>query len=251
MKTLSMAFTTLAALALASCGSSNSTSSGAPTCTPAPFTAADPTGAEAYCVAFYDALCARAYRDCVTELGGLRGMYPDEATCRTAEGSLCASRDFSTTAVNAGCGGACISLIQTSACSLFTGPEPTACVAASGSVPPPCTATITPGTLSDTIGTGDPIYDGGHSKTYCISLTAGQSVTISTAAPVSGLAIGDTVLHLLDAAGTQVSTDDDSGTGFYSLISAYPVTATGVYKIVVRGWSPSVVGAYQLTVSVL
>jgi hypothetical protein len=216
------------------------------TCNPTPQTVANPAAAEEFCIAVYGALCDRAFGDCAAQIG-LTGTFSSAAECKAAmTGAACAVS--STAWIDAPCASACVAVIRGGSCAVFTGSEPQACLVATGDFPPPCTATISAGTLPDTIDAQDPRYDGGYAHTYCISFTAGQAVTIRTAAPSLGAAIDDTVLHLLGPTGAQLASDDDGGTGLYSLITA-TIPATGEYRIVVRGFSPSYVGSYDLTVT--
>jgi len=213
------------------------------TCNPTPQTTADPQGAAGHCLALVGAICERGFGDCSAVID-LPFSSADE--CTTSLGSSCigASNDW----YDAPCGEACVAYARTGPCSIFTGPEPQACSAATGSLPLACTATIPLGTVSDTLTVSDPMYDGGHARTYCIALTSGQAVTIRTSAPTSGTPIPDTVLHLLGPTGAQLASNDDWGGGLYSSIST-TVPTTGTYKIVVRGYSSSDVGGYQLTVT--
>jgi hypothetical protein len=61
-------------------------------------------------------------------------------------------------------------------------------------------------------------------------------------------ALGDSYIHLYGPDGTtQLTTDDDSGPGAYSLIN-YTFTATGTYFVKVRGYSASYTGSYVINV---
>lgn len=249
MKTISKAVLVTAALMLAACPDDSTTYS-APVCEPAPFTVADAAGAEAYCINSSNAICQRAFGDCSVELSSLSGFFANYAECSASLTADCQATNYSTTGVNAGCAALCLADIQTFACSAFLGAEPTECGAATGTVATPpgsCSATITTGTIQDTITSADPLYSSYPSKTYCISFTAGQNVTITTAAPTSGTAIDDTVIYLLSPTGTQLAVNDDYGATWYSQIN-YSITTSGSYKIVVRGWGGAL-GSYRLTVA--
>lgn len=218
------------------------------TCNPTPQTTANPTGAAQFCTAFYGALCDRGFTDCVTQLG-IAPYFSSAAECR-AEMTFDCDETTSTTWLDAACGASCLALVQHGSCAVFESPtEPAACAAAVGEFAPACTATISPGTITDTITSADPMLDGGYAHTYCISLLGGRTVTITTAAPTNGgYAIRDTVLYLYGPNGARLATNDDSS-GLYSLVSL-TVPATGEYRIVVRGYSAGHVGSYDLTVAV-
>lgn len=237
------------ALAVIAQGCSND-DDGAPlssgTCDPTVQTAPDPAGAEAYCVAFLTSICDRGFADCVAEIG-ITAYFSSAAECRSVVTASCASDDYSNDWYDAPCGASCVGYVRTAPCSAFLGDEPQACVNATGSLPLACTATIGPGTFTDTISLADPIYDGGHARTYCISFSAGQSVVIQTSTPSSGSSIGDTVLHLLNPSGAQIAYNDDYN-GLYSRIST-TIAASGAYRIVVRGYSSSDTGSFDLTVT--
>lgn len=239
----------IAIVLLAATQACSSGDSSAPpgTCSPSAHTAPDPEGAAAYCAAFYDVVCERAFSDCAVEIG-LDTYFADAAACKATLQSTCTAD--ATDWYDAACGESCLAFGRTAPCSAFDGEEPQACAQATGSLPPACTATISPGTTtSDTISAADPMYDGGHARTYCITFAAGQSVTIETSAPLSGTALGDSVIHLIDPAGVEIASDDDSGYGFYSLLTSTLVTP-GEYRIVVRGFVSSVVGSFRLTTTV-
>jgi hypothetical protein len=216
------------------------------TCTPSAHTTPDPGGASAFCSAFYGALCDRAFSDCVAEVG-LSGYFPGVAECRSALELSCASGS-SDQWYDAPCGEACVAFVRAAPCRAFEGAEPQVCTLARGLLPPACIATISPGTLTDTIASGDPVYDDGHARTYCSAFAAGQSVVIETSAPPSGTPVGDTMLYLLDPAGVEIASDDDGGDGLYSRI-AMTIPASGEYRIVVRGYSSYALGTFQLTVT--
>jgi len=81
-----------------------------------------------------------------------------------------------------------------------------------------------------------------------LDLQAGTLLTISTAPP-SDLGT-DTYLEVYDSCtGSILISDDDSGPGFYSLISNWPVPHAGTYYIKVRGYSTSSTGPYVLSVT--
>lgn len=215
------------------------------TCSPGAHTTADPTGAEAYRTAYYGALCDRAFTDCGVELG--TGGYSSASECRAAFASLCSYGYFSHDYYDAPCGNACLDFIAHSPCSAFESSPPQACDEATGTFPPAC-ATISAGTISDTIVVGDPLLYGGHSRRYCLALTAGHSLTLETSAPLSGTEIVDTQLILLALDGTDLAYNDDY-TGSYSRIYVASLPATGTYEVIVAGYYPFDVGSYQLTVT--
>ncbi len=232
------------------CDNGEKTARNEPTgvCTPGAHTSADPASVTTYCTDFFAAFCDRAFGDCGAVLG--TGGFSSATECRTTYAASCAAVDFSNDWYDAPCASACIDVIRGAPCSVFQGNEPQACTDATGTVatpPPPCLATISSGTIADTISSSDPVYSNGHARSYCISLTAGHTVTIQTSAPLSGTPIGDTVLYLLGPDGTLITSNDDY-LGLYSQIVTI-ATVTGTHRIVVSGYTPSYVGSYQLTVT--
>jgi len=223
------------------------------TCSPAAHTAADPTGAESFCTALFAAACDRAFAGCGAELD--LGSFSSASECRAYYASLCNYVDFSNDWYDSPCGDACINYIERAPCSALVG-DVQACSEASGTLPPPppppppaCIATIYAGTISDTIVVGDPLYDGSHARTYCLSLTAGHSVTLETSAPLSGTEIYDTILYLIAPDGTLLASDDDGGVSLYSRIYVASLPASGTYHVIVTGFSSYDVGSYRLTVT--
>ncbi len=79
-----------------------------------------------------------------------------------------------------------------------------------------------------------------------ISFTAnaGDLITLGTEADGAS-PIDDTIIGLFDAAGNQLVIDDDSGPGFYSLISSFPAPATGTYYFGIIAYDAAAVGTYQ------
>jgi hypothetical protein len=114
------------------------------------------------------------------------------------------------------------------------------------------------GTVSVGVGGGSISYDqtvsGSISNTdygdrWTFSGTAGDVITIAMNTTNTTL---DTFLRLLNSSGTQVTSDDDSGEGNNSLISAYSLTANGTYTIVATRYnesSGSGYGDYRLVLS--
>jgi hypothetical protein len=165
--------------------------------------------------------------------------------------SVCAADNYSTDGYDAACASACVDIVQRGSCAIFTGSEPQACTMALVQVaqpPPSCVATIGSGTFTDTISTSDPLYHSTHSRTYCITLAAGQTIRLETLPPSYGTGIDDTVVYLVGPTGTELAYNDDGGTGFYSLLTTSVGTA-GSYRVIVSGWSSYDVGSYQLSVS--
>lgn len=62
---------------------------------------------------------------------------------------------------------------------------------------------------------------------------------------MNGISLGDTFLVLLDPAGVQLVSDDDSGPGLDSWIRSYSLPTTGQYTIIARGYSGEL-GTYTL-----
>ncbi len=224
-------------------------------CNPVANPAPDPAAAQSFCAAMYGAICDRGFTDCVSEIG-ISGSFASAADCRTFMTSVACSGSFTSYGYDASCAASCVDVIQRGSCGIFTVPdEPQACAAALVAITPPppppptCTATIGAGTITDTITSADPLYSGGYSHTFCIALAANQTIRIETLPPTSGTGIYDTVVYLLDPNGTVLGSDDDgSTTGLYSLLTR-TVPAAGQYRIIVRGFSLSRVGSYQLSVT--
>jgi hypothetical protein len=76
------------------------------------------------------------------------------------------------------------------------------------------------------------------------SANAGDVITLGTDADGAS-PIDDTIIGLFDAAGTQLAVDDDSGPGYYSLISNFVAPATGVYYFGIIAYDAAAVGTYQ------
>jgi hypothetical protein len=217
------------------------------TCTATPQTAPDPAGAEAYCAEFLSATCDRSFGDCPAI--GLGEIFATVEECRASMTAGCGMQTFSNDWYDAPCGAVCVGYLRGADCgSLVMGDEPQACAVATGSFAPEPLSTITAGTFTDTITAGDPIYDGGHARSYAIHFTAGQSVTIETSAPSVGTPIPDTYLHLIGPSGTPLAEDDDGGLSLYSRIATI-IPATGDHLVIVRGFSSSLVGSYDLTIT--
>jgi len=78
------------------------------------------------------------------------------------------------------------------------------------------------------------------------SANAGDVMTIGTDADGATPA-GDTHITLYrDDCTTQLAVDDDSGPGFYSLISGFPAPYTGQYTLKIRHFSATGTGGYKL-----
>lgn len=77
--------------------------------------------------------------------------------------------------------------------------------------------------------------------------TTGDLITLST--DQIDTTTMDTYLELYDACGGAIiAQDDDSGPGFYSLISNFPAPHAGYYYVKVRGYSTSSYGTYKLDI---
>lgn len=108
---------------------------------------------------------------------------------------------------------------------------------------------------NDTAATGNPI-SGGDIYAAKISAstdvdfftftTSGGSATFETSAG-DAPALVDSKIYIYDTDGTtQVAYDDDSGVGYYSLVT-YNFTTPGTYYVKVIGYSASYTGNYVLT----
>ncbi|RMG78430.1 MAG: hypothetical protein D6712_21465, partial [Chloroflexi bacterium] len=74
-------------------------------------------------------------------------------------------------------------------------------------------------------------------RVYAFNGEAGQTVVISISAPF------DTYLSLLDNTGTELTFDDDSGSGLNSIIGPYTLPYTGTYLIVAESFGNRVSGS--------
>ena len=80
------------------------------------------------------------------------------------------------------------------------------------------------------------------------SANAGDLVTLGTDADGAS-PIDDTIIGLFDSGGNQLAIDDDSGPGYYSLISNYAIPTTGVYYFGIIAYDAASVGTYQAFIS--
>jgi len=84
---------------------------------------------------------------------------------------------------------------------------------------------------------------------YQVYLTAGTLVTIGTDAGTGCTGVNDSYLYLYSPdCATQLAYDDDSGPGFYSLIT-YTVPATGNYNVKVMSYAHAYTGCYKLFIT--
>ena len=82
---------------------------------------------------------------------------------------------------------------------------------------------------------GDGAYGAKDVDLYKFTVTAGDTITATTALPSGGTAM-DTYLRLFNSSGTQLAFDDDSGGNYYSSLT-YTFTASGTYYIGVSGYA--------------
>jgi len=80
---------------------------------------------------------------------------------------------------------------------------------------------------------------------YRIRLEEGQSYRFALNTVEADNALGDPLLRLYDARGTELAMDDDGGGALNSLLE-YTATATGNYYIEARGFTDDASGAYSL-----
>ncbi|MFH1679594.1 MAG: PPC domain-containing protein [Candidatus Eisenbacteria bacterium] len=92
------------------------------------------------------------------------------------------------------------------------------------------------------------ISPGGDNDYIVFSITtAGTVITFGTDAD-GATPIGDTKIYLYNSAQTQVGYDDDSGPGYYSLIT-YTAPAAGTYYGRIIGYTASYTGTYKAFVN--
>lgn len=211
-----------------------------------------PTTALALCQAYSDEFCARATGDCATDFEAVGLTYTDLADCLAD--NACAASDFAGLSYDATAGAACITGITAMTCQTYIdGPYPVACEVATYEPAPARTGcvTLTAGTVNGTIDIADPqstAVSGGYYDIFCVELTAGQSVTFTTA-PGASNPIDDTVLSLYDGNDAFVTVNDDYGTDFFSQINT-TVSAAGTYLLVLSGYDDTSLGDYELTFTV-
>ena len=83
----------------------------------------------------------------------------------------------------------------------------------------------------------------GERDRYSVALSAGQTLTAYTTGSTDTFGIFE------DSRGTSLATNDDGGSGTNFRLS-HTVSAEGIYYIIVRGYSSSTTGNYQLNVSI-
>ena len=84
---------------------------------------------------------------------------------------------------------------------------------------------------------------------FRVTLTAGTVVTIDVmGADSSSGTLADPLLRFYNSSGTQLSDDDDSGTGFDAQLS-YVVTSSGTYYVAAGGYTDSYTGTYRVRVT--
>jgi len=108
-------------------------------------------------------------------------------------------------------------------------------------------------TTAQPMACGDVINPGflnpGEQDWYSWSMNAGDQVTCGTDIVNSGDNT-DTYIELYaNDCSTLLAQDDDSGPGFYSMISNFIAPYTGVYNLKVRGYSGSSTGPYKFYVN--
>jgi len=89
------------------------------------------------------------------------------------------------------------------------------------------------------------ISPAGDQDWVSFSANAGDLLTLGTDAD-GATPVGDTIIYLYSSDCTTVLTsDDDSGPGLYSLISAFPAPYTGTYYLMMRAYSSTATGGYK------
>jgi hypothetical protein len=80
--------------------------------------------------------------------------------------------------------------------------------------------------------------------TLVMTANAGDLITFGTNADGAG-DVEDTIIGIFDDLGNLIDSDDDSGPGFYSLLSDIPAPYTGTYYLAVIGFDATLTGNYQ------
>lgn len=110
--------------------------------------------------------------------------------------------------------------------------------------------------FSDAVDFGDPfngvvlqpvLLGAGDYDYFVIDTFVGDTVTIETFSVLDGFDDVDTVVEVYDYAFNSVTSDDDGGTGTYSLLT-FNSTFTDVYYVIVRGFSGTSTGYYGIVV---
>jgi len=104
--------------------------------------------------------------------------------------------------------------------------------------------------VSDTSGSvNDSISRRGERDTYALTMNAGTQYTIAMRGSASsGGTLSDPYLRLYNSANTLLTYDDDSGTGYDSLI-VYTPSTTGTYYLTAGAYADYGTGTYTLSVS--
>ena len=90
-----------------------------------------------------------------------------------------------------------------------------------------------------------PLIPSTSARGFSIYLEAGQKISFKT----GGTAIIDTYLDLYDASFNRLAYDDDAGDASYSFIDTYFAPYTGIYYLLVSGYSTTSKGSFSLYVS--
>lgn len=80
--------------------------------------------------------------------------------------------------------------------------------------------------------------------TLVLTANAGDQITFGTMADGAG-DVEDTIIGIFDDMGNLLDSDDDSGPGFYSLLSDFPAPYTGTYYLAVIAYDEFLTGNYQ------
>jgi serralysin len=96
---------------------------------------------------------------------------------------------------------------------------------------------------------GGIIDSAGDRDYYRISVVAGQRYTFSTSDSqfISTGDVGDTIIRLVNSAGTQLAINDDEGNGYLYSTLEYTATTTGFIWLDVHAYSGTATGTYRVT----
>ncbi|MEZ4224586.1 MAG: PPC domain-containing protein [Polyangiaceae bacterium] len=109
-----------------------------------------------------------------------------------------------------------------------------------------CTTLALPASTAGSIDATDPVFNTLPHDTYCVTLNAGNKLSVETSG--SGNAISDTVITLTDSAGKLLTYDDDGAPNFFSKFE-FVASSSGTYVISVFPVNSYVSGDYALSVS--
>lgn len=101
------------------------------------------------------------------------------------------------------------------------------------------------GTLAVGGSTTGRVETRGDTDIFAVTLEAGRTYTLNLDSATTG-GLGDTVMRLLNASGTQLAINDDFGGGTNSQIT-FTATSSGTYYVEAKGYATTQTGNYTVT----